>query len=162
MKIVKPLLLFMIIALSCNVTFGQETVEKATIRSFLQEVLVNKSYKANEIADKYMSFRLFRDSVNTEKSQKERKRLFKKHLKLINKKYSKLYDADSTQIIPYNELDLLHRVPFDKSVRHQIYAVAFRTDNLMYMWVEEQKIKAFDLYIIKGESQEGDAYFIGY
>lgn len=32
----------------------------------------------------------------------------------------------------------------------------------MYIWVDGQKIKAFDLYVKKGEGSKGNAYFVGY
>ena len=73
-----------------------------------------------------------------------------------------MYDSAHTQILPFNELDSRQQIPFDKSITNHVYAVIFNPDKLMYIWVDGQKIKAFDLYVKKGEGPTGNAYFVGY
>ncbi|GAA4802686.1 hypothetical protein GCM10023231_34530 [Olivibacter ginsenosidimutans] len=141
--------------------FAQEAKEMATITSFLNEVLTNNSFDTNKIMVKHTDFQPASGNLDT-KQRRKRKKMLKKHLDEIKRKYGVLYDTINTKIIPYNQLNPQQQIPFDTHIQDHIYAVVFSSGQLMYMYVDGQSIKAFDLFIQKGTGKTASAYFLTY
>ncbi|HWV74147.1 MAG TPA: hypothetical protein VN040_20655 [Pseudosphingobacterium sp.] len=162
MKRSKNLFAFFAVIIWCNICMGQQDLEQVTVRSFLKDILVNESYDPQVISKKYIEFQPLDKNINTGKVNGQREQMVKNHLEEINKKYRTLYDPKRTKILPFNKLDSAQQIPFDSTIVDHVYAVIFNTNTLMYLWVEGQKIKAFDLYMQKGSGNNASAYFLTY
>jgi len=91
-----------------------------------------------------------------------RRDMFKKHLTITKETYVASYDATDTKIVPYKKLKREQQLAFKKEIVNDVYAVFFKDSKPLYFYLENHKIRAFDLYMIKGEGESGVAYFITY
>ncbi|GAA4802666.1 hypothetical protein GCM10023231_34500 [Olivibacter ginsenosidimutans] len=161
MKRTRKIITLFIFIFWFKIDFAQEAKERATITSFLNDVLTNRSFDTNKIMVKYMDFQPASANLDT-KQRRKRKKMLKKHLAEMKKKYGVLYDAVNTKIVPYDQLDPQQQIPFDVHIRDHVYAVVFSPGKIMYMYVDGQSIKAFELFIQKGTGKTASAYFLTY
>jgi hypothetical protein len=135
---------------------AQSDNPQKNIREFLDLVMLEPSYSADEIKEKFIYLQSVHDSL-----RQKQHNIFTKHIDYAKKRYVDVYKNDKGRIVPYNELDESQKVSFDTREFKNIYAVVFSNPNIkpIYILTKGDRIFSFD-YIIKGTG--GPAYFLSY
>ena len=161
MNVYRSLIVFLLVVVAVRTTKGQESNDGTlVIRSFLEEILVDSDYSVKEIATKYIEFEPALDQAD-EGLLQQRFQTLEKHLKKIKSQYSPYYRS-CLPILSYSELETALQIPFDKGIRDAVYGVIFDPGKVMYFYLGTEKIRAFDLYMIKGSGKSARAYFLTY
>jgi hypothetical protein len=135
---------------------AQSDNPQKNIREFLDLVMLEPSYSADEIKEKFIYLQSVHDSLRQKQHD-----VLARSIGHTKKRYADVYKNDKGRIIQYSELDKSQKISFDKREFKNIYAVVFASPDIdpIYILTKGDKIFSFD-YIIKGT--DGPAYFLSY
>jgi hypothetical protein len=141
MKINKCIIIVILLLFKTIAGVSQIKSNDELVKQFVKSVFFENK-PAKFVADNYMQFELVEGY-----SMNDRIKILSKHLKKIKNEKNELFDLANVSVISYNEYND-DKVNFLKS-KESIYILTNRNNPLMYFYIQNSKIIAFD-YITKG------------